>query len=401
MANTILTPLMITRAAVTLFVNTNEFIKNIDRQYDPQFAQTGAKIGSTLNIRLPPSYVVTRGPGASVQDIRETQIPLTIAFQDHIDIAFTTFDLTLSVQDFSKRFLANMINTLAGSVAATIMASSEGNISNLVWNNSSGLVSPNSGTVLSAEAMLDDNSAPDIRRFIVTDPWTNARVTDTLKGLFNPSPTIGEQFRSGRVKSALSFDWFKDQTVIKHTTGTFSAGGTVNGAGQSGNSILVNAITGTLKKGDVITFAGVNAVNKITFQDTGMLKQFVVTADVPTGSVTIPIAPALIPSNAGASVQYQTVMTGPANGAAMALVIPAGTIYRKNFAFVKETATMATADMELPPNTETARQEKDGISMRYVRQYQVGSDQTVSRLDTLYGVAWPRPEWGVVVADAI
>jgi hypothetical protein len=255
--------------------------------------------------------------------------------------------------------------------------------------------------VLTAEALLDDNSAPDLRRFIVTDPWTNSRMTGQLSGLFNPTPEIGQQYRSGRVKNALGFDWFRDQTVIKHTTGTFSAGGTVNGAGQTGSTITVNAITGTLKKGDIITFASVNGVNRVTKATTGMLKQFVVTADVPTGAVSIPIYPALTPAVGGVAVQFQTVDVSPANGAAMALVIAAGTVYRKNFAFVKEAVTMATADLEVPPNVEAARQVMDGISMRYVRQYAFGTDQTGSRLDVLYGVCWPRGEWAAVVADVI
>jgi len=59
------------------------------------------------------------------------------------------------------------------------------------------------------------------------------------------------------MKSGLGYDrWFRDQTVIKHTTGTFSAGGTVNGAqstSTSGGNLLVNAITGTFKKGDIVT----------------------------------------------------------------------------------------------------------------------------------------------------
>lgn len=401
MANTLLTPTMITRASVALFTNTNEFIKQIDKQYDSQFAVNGAKIGNTLNIRLPTDYTVARGPAASIQDTVETSTPLVIQFQDHVDISFTSNDLTLKVQDFAKRFLAQMMNNLAGSVATTIMAGSEGAISNIVFAGSGSITAPTVTTILSAEALLDDNSAPDMKRFIVTDPWTNARVTSALSGFFNPAATISEQYRSGRVKNALGFDWFRDQTVIKHVSGTFSAGGTVNGAGQTGSTILVNAITGTLTKGDIITFAGVNAVNRITKASTGMLRQFVVTANVPAGGVSIPIYPALTPPVGGNAVQYQTVDSSPANGAAMALVAPASTTYRKNFAFVKETVTMATADLEIPPNVESARQVMDGVSMRYVRQYAFGTDQTGSRLDVLYGYVFPRGEWGVVVADAI
>lgn len=405
MANVLLTPQMITKAAVTLYANTNEFIKNIDKQYSSQYAQAGAKIGDTLNIRLPPDFIVRRGPAASVQDTRETSIPLTLAFQDGVDISFTSADLTLRVQDFARRFLAQMMNNLAGAVAVTIMQASEGAVSNLVYNGTTTILTPTKTTVLTARALMADNSAPDVRRFIVTDQWTNARVTDQLAGLFNPTPEIGQQYRSGRVKNALGFDWFEDQTVIKHTTGSFSAGGTVNGAGQTGSTLTVNAITGTFNKGDIITVAGVNAVNRVNKQTTGLLRQFVVTANVPTGAVSIPIFPAITSSASGlaggAAVQYQSTDSSPANGAVVALVTPANSAYRKNIAFVKEAVTMGTADLEMPPNVETSRQVLDGVSMRYVRQYAFGTDQTGSRMDVLYGVTWPRGDWGVVVADAV
>ena len=42
MANEILTISMITREAIELFVNSNAFIKNIDRQFDDEFGRSGS-----------------------------------------------------------------------------------------------------------------------------------------------------------------------------------------------------------------------------------------------------------------------------------------------------------------------------------------------------------------------
>jgi hypothetical protein len=234
----------------------------------------------------------------------------------------------------------------------------------------------------------------------VVNPYTDARVSGALAGLFNPATEISEQYRSGAMKNALGFDWMMDQTVIIHTPGTFSAG-TVNGAGQTGTTLTTNAITGTLKKGDIITFALVNGVNRIEKQSYGQLRQFVVLADVATAGTSISIYPPLIPSNAGQDVQYQTVDLSPANSAAISLASPASTTYRKNIAFVPDAITMATADLEIPPNVESARHELDGISMLMVRQYIIGTGQTGTRLDVVWGALWLRPEWACVVADAI
>ena len=203
------------------------------------------------------------------------------------------------------------------------------------------------------------------------------------------------------MKNALGFDWMMDQTVLTHTPGSFSAG-TVNGANQSGTAITTNAITGTLKKGDIITFAGCNGVNRIEKQSYGQLRQFVVLADVASSGTSISIYPALIPGGpAGQDVQYQTVDVSPANGAAIVLQSPASTAYRKNIAFVPDTVTMATADLEIPPNTEAARHELDGVSMLMTRQYIIGTGQTGTRLDVVWGALWVRPEWAVIIADVV
>jgi len=204
---------------------------------------------------------------------------------------------------------------------------------------------------------------------------------------------------------ALGFIWMKDQTAITHTTGTLAQGSaTVSGAGQTGLNITVGALAGSLNIGDIITIAGVFQVNRITKQSTGQLRQFVVTSNVLTGATSIPVYPALIPGVNGVQVQYQTVTVSPANGAAVnqALGLAASSVYRKNFAYAPEAVTLATADLEMPKNVhEAAREEFDGISMRMVTDYFIGTDQLITRLDVLYGFLWIRPEWACVVGDMI
>ena len=78
---------MITREAIRLWKNTNAFLQNIDTQYDDYYAQSGAKIGSNLRIRLPNDFVVTTGPGASVQDTAEQSVTLVLATQKHVDVS--------------------------------------------------------------------------------------------------------------------------------------------------------------------------------------------------------------------------------------------------------------------------------------------------------------------------
>ena len=407
MANTLLTINMITREAVRLWKNSNAFLQNVDMQYDDSFAVTGAKIGSTLRIRLPNDFTVTTGPALSVQDTNEQSTTLTLATQKHVDVSYSTADRTMSLDDYSQRVLAPMVNNLAGAVAVDIMSGSEGGICNFVANQdvNYNILSPNQTTYLNAGASLDLNSAPIANRKIVNSPRTEARVVGTLSGLLNPTSEISRQYVTGRMYDALGFIWMKDQTTITHTNGALAQGSaTVNGAGQTGLSITVNSLAAGLNVGDIITIAGVYAVNRITKQSTGELRQFAVTATAATGATSISIYPAIVPAVGGQAVQYQTVTASPANSAAVNPVsgLAASTQYRKNFAYAPEAVTLATADLEIPKGVhEAAREQFDGVSMRMITDYFIGTDQLITRLDVLYGYLWVRPEWAVVVADIV
>ena len=407
MANTLLTINLITREAVRLWKNSNAFLQNVDMQYDDSFAVSGAKIGNTLRIRLPNDYVVTTGPALSVQDTAEQNTTLTLATQKHVDVAFTTQERTMSLDDYSRRILAPAVNNLAGAVAYDIMSGAEGGICNFVANqdSSNNVLSPIASTYLLAGANLDINSAPIENRKVVNNPITEARVVATLSGLLNPAPEIGRQYVTGRMYDALGFIWMKDQTVITHTSGTMPQGPlTVNGANQTGLTLTVNSASYTLAVGDIITIAGVYKVNRITKQSTGQLEQFVVTAPLAAGGTSLSIYPAIVPPSGTNPVQYQTVTASPASGAAINPTngLAASSIYRKNFVFAPEAVTLATADLETPEGVHAvAREQFDGVSMRMITDYFIGTDQLITRLDVLYGYLWIRPEWAVVVADVV
>jgi hypothetical protein len=419
--NALLTIDMITREAVRLFKNSNLFIMNIDTQYDSAFAVDGAKIGQTLRIRLPNDYTVRHGPAMNIQSTNEQYTTLTVSSQYGVDVGFTTAERTMSVDDYNEIVLQPMLNDLVGDVAATVMEGSEGGVSNFVSNVDSSaalnavsatgaIISPTMDTYLQGNAVLSIVPTPGESRRIVLDPISNARSVNVLAGLLNPATEISAQFRSGQMKNGLGYErWFEDQTVIKHTSGTFSAGGTVNGGTQTtavtGGTILVNAITGTLKAGDIVTFAGVNSVNRVTKRSNGTLQQFVVTADVATSGTLIPIYPAMIPPDSvtGAYVQYQTVTASPINGAQMKLVTQSSEVYRKTLAYTQKAVTMATADLVMPSKAvqEAARAVYDGVSIRMLTPYLPNSDQLATRMDVLFGFRYIRPEWLAIVADKV
>jgi len=412
--NTLLTIDMVTKEAVMIFKNSNLFIMNMDTQYDPAFGVDGAKIGETLRIRLPNDYVVYDGPALQLQGTNEQYTTLTLSSYKSVAVGFTSKERALDIDNYAEIILQPAVNNLAGKVALTVMQASEGGVCNFVANLDGGgnIISPTAEQFLQANAIIDDNSGDPMTRRVVNDPTTDARTTLSLQGLLNPTPEISAQFRTGMMKSGLGYErWFRDQTVIKHTTGAYASDATVNGGGQStgpqGGTILVSALNKPLNKGDFITFANVNAVNFVTKQSLGTLRQFCVTAAVPVGATQIPIFPGLVPSGTGVAggpdQQFQTVDSSPINGAAMTLATPASVTFRKSIAFVQKAITLGSADLIIPKKAveECARAEYDGISLRILTDFLTGTDQMVTRMDCIFGQTYIRPQWCCAIADRI
>jgi len=380
----------------------------MDTQYDPAFAVDGAKIGSTLRIRLPNDYIVTSGPSLQLQNTTEQYTTLTVNNQYNVAVPFTSAERTMSIDNYSEIIMAPMINNLAGAVAQAVMNGAETGVCNFISNvdGNGNIISPTSQQFVRAGAILDNTSADPMTRRVVDSPDTDANMSVSLQGLLNPATKISAQYETGAMKSGLGFGkWFRDQTVIVHTSGTYdnNAKSTVNGAGQTGQTITVTALGGTLAAGDIVTFDGVFAVNRVTKATQAKLRQFVILVANAAADVSISIYPALTPAVGGSNVQYQTVTASPANGASMTMATKSGEIYYKNLAYVQKAVTLATADLVMPTGAvvECARANYDGISMRVLTDYLNGSDQLATRVDVLFGYQYIRPEWLVVVADSV
>ena len=151
--------------------------------------------------------------------------------------------------------------------------------------------------VMTARKALNDNLAPmDNNRSIILNTQDNVDLVDALKGLFQDSAAISKQYRDGMMGRTGGFDFYENTLLPSQTTGTAASATTytVNGAGQTGSTVTVATGATTFKKGDSITFAGCNRVHPETKVDTGVLQQFVVTADYAGGAGNLAISPAKI-----------------------------------------------------------------------------------------------------------
>jgi hypothetical protein len=399
MANSILTIDMITRKALEILENNLVLTRNVNRQYDDSFAVEGAKIGSTLRIRLPDRALVTDGAALQVQDDNEQFTTLTVASQKHIGVNFTSAELTMQLDDFAERVLKPRISQLASSIDADV-ANAYKSIGNTVGT--PGTTPSTSLVLLQAQQKLNENAAVMSPRYATVNPAANAGLVEGMKGLFNPTDTISRQFKNGMMgMGVLGFDEINmSQSIKQHTTGTRVATGTVTAAAVTaeGSATLTLTVgTGeTIAVGDVFTIADCFAVNPQTRESTGSLFQFVALASTTsTTTATVTVAPMYSANHALA-----TMLTLPANAKAVVFVGAASTQYPQNLVYHKDAITFATADLLLPQGVDmAARAVHNGISLRVVRQYDINNDRMPCRIDVLYGFSTIRPQmacriWG-------
>jgi hypothetical protein len=384
MSNTILTPDMITKEALRILHQKANFIGSMNRAYDDSFAQSGAKIGDSLRIRLPNRYVVRTGATLSAQDTTEQATTLQVSTQKGVDLNFTSNELTLSLDDFSKRILEPAMAQLAASVESDAFNMAL-DVPNAVGVAGSATTFKN---VLEARKKLSDNLAPTAERRLILNTQDNVDLVDSLKGLFQDSSTISQQYKEGMVGKTAGFDAIYENTLIPNFTNGAGAGYLVNGAAQSGSSLIVDTGTGTMPKGTIFTIANVYSVHPESRLSTGILQQFVVTANYTGGAGTVSIYPAIVASGA-----LQTVNAVPADNAAITVYNTASDVTTTSLAFHKDAFTFATADLVMPKGVDfAAREVYDGISIRVVRQYDVNNDAFPCRLDILYGYKAIRPQ---------
>ena len=389
MANTNLTIDMITNQALMILHQKLNFIGTIDRQYDSSFAKSGAKIGDTLRIRLPNEYTVRSGATLSTQDTTETSVSLPVTTQKGVDVNFSSEELTLDIDDFSKRILEPAMSVLAANVEADAISMYK-DVYNFVDNAGSAMTF---AKALAASGKLTDNLTPYDGRTLNLTTQDNIDMVDALKGLFNAQDKLSSNYKEGRLAGPFAgFEGIYENTLLgNHTTGTAAAatGYLVNGASQTGATLTVDTGSTTLLDGDIITIAGVNRVHPETKADTGILQQFVVTANSGTSATSLAISPSITITGG-----KQNVTAAPADNAAVSKVGGgASSVFTNSMAYHKDAFTFATADLVMPKGVDmVARKVLDGVSMRIVRDYDINNDKFPCRIDILYGYVAKRPQ---------
>lgn len=379
--NNLLTPALITKETLTILTNNLVAAAKVNRQFENQFV----KIGTTLTVRKPNRFTVTLGPALQIQDITEPSTSISISTQAHVDFQFSSQELTLTIEEYSERYCKPAAETLANTIDTAVLALFN-QVSNEVGTPGT---PPNSFASIAAVGQrLDENAAPQDGRVLILGAQAYWALANGVSNLFTRS--VAEPALKGFLAAIANFEIYEDQNIQAQLVGNYSGTPVVNGAAQTGSSLITNgwtvSVTALLNVGDVFTIAGVHAVNPQNRLSTGSLKQFTLTSVANSdsgGNATLGIFPSINTTGA-----YQNVDLAPANGATITVVGSANTSYFQNIGFTRDAFGLVCVPMELPGGVDfAARQMFRNVSMRIVRAFDIWNDVTPARIDILFGTA--------------
>lgn len=397
MANAVITPTIIAKEALMQLENNLVMGNAVHREYKKEFV----KVGSTVNIRKPVKFSVTDGATLTKQDVEEGNTSIVVDQRKHVGWGFNTQDLTLSVEEYSERYIKPAMIALANQIDYDLCGLYD---DVWAWRGTPGQDINSFSDLTKSTLYMDQHAVPRDMRKAVLSPADYWGVAGGATALYMQD-VAKAAYRGAELGKMAGIDAITmDQNIVSHTVGAHAGTPVVNGSSQqttyaaskttNTQSFIIDGVTGagTLKAGDVFTIADVYSVNPVSKQSTGVLQQFVITADAATVSsslsVTLTISPAMILTG-----PYQNINAAPADNATITFLGTASTAYRQNLVFHRNAFALVTVPLEMPDGAAfKARESYNGLSIRVVKDYDIVNDEDIIRLDILYGKKTVYPE---------
>ena len=406
MASTLLNSTIILNDILALLRTKCLSLDAVSRQYDSRFAnEASLKPGTTLYVRKPIQVVIRSGKKRVAQDTVEQSQAVTCTTQIGVDLpAFTSEQLTMNISDFRERYIKPSASRIAAELDKLIFQHAAENFYQAVGT--CGTTPATATVLLQAGQKLTEQNCDDDRYAFIT-PAANTSLVNAVAGFYSPDQgTAGKQWKTGNMMSSLGLKIGVSNNLHRITMGSRDAAGAIDDAAgttliEGMESVTMDSFGGaseTIKKGEKFTIAGVYDVTPETKINTGSLKQFTVTADATasTGDITVYFSPALYSSASGA---LQNCTALPADDAVVTpLGTAASTAYPHNIVMAKDALALVTADLPIPKGVHDAyRATLDGISMRYITDYDSINDEFFTRVDIFYGISTLYAQKGVVL----
>ena len=405
--NTFITPNWVSTDVAMFWDNNIKALRLSEMTYGSEWKDKpdGAQIGYTVQQRIPQRFRVLRGQALQQQPILNQTVPISLTDQLQVAMGWSSADDAVDVEEVQERYdkpagiaLANECDRFAVSQ----------------WYKSVyfNIGTPGAGPLTSNDQWTDGVAI--LRAFgvpeellAVTDPKQQSKLVSSNLALFNPQSQIGNIFKKGLFgEGALGVDeWAWDSNMPAFTTGFFGASTpVVSGANQTGSTLAISGMgTYSFVAGDTFTIDSVYGVNPISYENTTILQQFVITAALAGSSTaTLSISPSIISDTTS---QLQTVNALPANGAAITFTGATGTVNAtlgtstgtvgilSKQSLIANPAAFAFVSADLPVKLagavagRTPGAKTDRVSIRYVDQYNIQTDQMPRRMDCLVGAA--------------
>ncbi len=399
MANAIDVQQKITNAFLLLLKNELVMGKLVTTDFDKEFRNEEVAVGDTVKVRRPPEFTVRDGAVASAQDIKTGTVDVTIDKQKGVDVNLTSKELTLNVDKLlENQTLKAKAAVLAQQIDADLMGKT---LEFSHWVGTPGQLINSAPDFFVGVQRAMELGIPMDDLNAVLSPADHFALAGSFTALAASDATVKLAIEKAKLPMVGGVQPYVSQNVLNLLVGTRAASGAalINGANQNvtydsvrGTYKQTLAIDGlaagaTIKAGEVITIAVVNAVNPRSKADLGYLQKFVVLADATAdggGAIAaLSVACPIITSGA-----YQTVTAAPADNAAITFMGTASTAYAQNAIFHKSAIGLVGAKLVDPKSgiCSFASDPKTGLSIRTWSQSDITNDTHMTRVDVLYGV---------------
>lgn len=430
MANAMLSPKVYANTFLKLMKNAVVLPKLVSSEYKDKvvnpISNTGQKNGTTVYIKRVPQFTVRDGAVASVQDVVEGEIAVTIDKQKGVDVEFTSMEETLTVDSLLKsKIMQAKASALANQIDADLHAETKKFYN---WVGTPGQAINSYSDITLGPQRLDEMGVEQDGRIGLLHPSDAWAMLGSLSGLTAQTKEATDALTKAKLPMLGNIDWYSTQNAGTVTCGTRSGDALIDGANQnvtyasvaSGNwtqTLTIDAVgqAKTVVAGEVFTIANVYAVNPLTKARQSYLQQFTVitggtSANSGTASaqdLSLTISPPIITSG-----PYQTVScagtssTAPDDDAAITWMGDAteantlGVTYKYGTIFRPEAIALVSARLVMPYSGEAdyATDPETGLTVRYWRTSDGTNDTHLHRFDVVYGTKMVDPRRGTRVS---
>lgn len=389
--------------------------KLVDSSFKDQVTdQNGLKI----QVKRPQRFVTTTGPTLQSQDIVNGKVDLAVDQYKGVHVEIGDLESVSSYNELvRKQSMISAASALAEDIDGFLHRKTL-EFNNWVGTPGSPIANPTQFNV--GWTRLEDLAVP-------SDGMRAATITSTdaanIKNFLTGTDIQGVNktaLERATIPIISDIDVYHTQKVPTLTTGTRAASGAtlVNGAAQN---VMYRAVANTMtqvlnvdtltvghtvRAGEVLTIAGVFAVNPRDQSVYPYLQQFTVMADATangSGQAALTISPPIIVPGTGAgkdpnvNTAFATASAVPADNAAVTYLGAPSTALRAGSLFHRSAISLVFARLQMPftGNASYATDPETGVTIRYWRGSDIATGIHAHRWDMIYGATNVQRQFGV------